>query len=105
MVLTHRGKTGKRIATHFNHSDVAQQGLSAIQKEVGVPQHSIIQAVPTRWKSSLHMITRILEQRRAITVYSSDHGHFACPTAEEWDLAAKLAGDLDTVGGNYSGDE
>lgn len=41
----------KRIATHFNHSVVA---ASVIQEEVGVPHHSIIQAVPTRWNSTLH---------------------------------------------------
>ncbi|XP_065130356.2 zinc finger BED domain-containing protein 4-like [Paramisgurnus dabryanus] len=81
----------KRIATHFNHSVIAQQRLSVIQKEVGVPQHSILQAVPTRWNSTLHMLLRMLEQKRAITAYSSDHGHFTCPTADEWDVAANLA--------------
>ncbi len=80
----------KRIATHFNHSVVAQQRLSVIQEEVGVPQHSIIQAVPTRWNSTLHMLVWMLEQKRAVTAHSCDHGHFVCPTAEEWDVAANL---------------
>lgn len=80
----------KRIATHFNHSIIAQQRLSVIQKEIGVPQHSILQAVPTRWNSTLHMLLRMLEQKRAITANSSDHGHFTCPTADEWDVAANL---------------
>lgn len=80
----------RKIATHFNHSVVAQQRLSAIQEEVGVPQHSILQDVSTRWNSTLHMLSRMLEQKRAITTYSSDHGHFVCPTAEEWDVAANL---------------
>ncbi|XP_030008124.1 zinc finger BED domain-containing protein 4-like [Sphaeramia orbicularis] len=80
----------KKIATHFNHSVVAQQRLSAIQEEGGVPRHSILQAVSTRWNSTLHMLSRMLEQKRAITTYSSDHEHFVCPTAEEWDVAANL---------------
>lgn len=84
----------KRIATHFKHSVIAQQRLSVIQKEVGVPQHSILQAVPTRWNSALHMLLRMLEQKRAITAYSSDHRHFTCPTADEWDVAANLAENL-----------
>lgn len=37
----------KIIATHFNHSLLHWR--SVIQDEVGVPQHSILQAVPTRW--------------------------------------------------------
>nr|XP_054607366.1 zinc finger BED domain-containing protein 4-like [Nothobranchius furzeri] len=36
------------------------------------------------------MIERMMEQKRAITAYSSDHGHFLCPTPNEWDLAGKL---------------
>lgn len=32
----------KKIATHFNHSVTAQQRLSKIQEELGVPKHSII---------------------------------------------------------------
>ena len=35
----------KKIVTHFNHSVTGQQLLSKIQEELGVPQHSIIQAV------------------------------------------------------------
>ncbi|KAK7913512.1 hypothetical protein WMY93_013723 [Mugilogobius chulae] len=80
----------KRIATHFNHSVVAQQRLAVIQTEMGVPHHSIVQSVPTRWNSTLHMIARMLEQKRAITAYSSDYGHFVSPTPNEWDLAGKL---------------
>lgn len=81
----------KKIATHFNHSVTAQQRLSKIQEELGVPQHSIIQAVQTRWNSTLHMLVRMIEQKRAITAYASDHGHFSCLSAEEWSIASNLA--------------
>ena len=81
----------KKIATHFNHSVTAVQRLSKIQEELGVPQHSIIQAVQTRWNSTLHMLVRMIDQKRAITAYSSDHGHFSCLSAEEWSIASNLA--------------
>lgn len=53
----------KNIAKHFNHSVLAKQNLKKIQKELGLPQHSIIQSEPTRWNSTLHMMQRMLEQK------------------------------------------
>jgi hypothetical protein len=46
----------KTIAKHFNHSVLAKQHLKDIQKELGLPQHSLIQSEPTRWNLTLHMI-------------------------------------------------
>lgn len=37
----------KTCARHFSHSVLAKQHLGAIQKDLGLPQHSIIQDVPT----------------------------------------------------------
>uniref|UniRef100_A0A0K2VJE5 Zinc finger BED domaincontaining protein 4like [Oreochromis niloticus] n=1 Tax=Lepeophtheirus salmonis TaxID=72036 RepID=A0A0K2VJE5_LEPSM len=85
----------KKIATDFHHSVTAVQRLSKIQEELGVPQHFIIQTVQTRWNSTLHMLVRMLEQKRSITAYASDHGHFSCLSDEEWSIASNLA---DTLG-------
>lgn len=46
----------KSNATHFNHSILAKQHLKDIQKELYLQQHRIIQLVPTRWNSILHML-------------------------------------------------
>ena len=53
----------KKCATHFHHSILAKQCLKDIQKELGLPQHILIQTVPTRWNSTLHMLQRALEQK------------------------------------------
>lgn len=73
--------TWKSCAGHFGHSVLAKQRLREIQEELGLPTHSIIQAVQTRWNSTLHMLQRMFEQRRALNVYASDHGHIICPSA------------------------
>ncbi|XP_028648029.2 zinc finger BED domain-containing protein 4 isoform X1 [Erpetoichthys calabaricus] len=87
----------KQCATHFQHSVVAQRRLSAIQEEVGVPQNDIIQIVPSRWNSTLHMFQRMLEQKSALMVYSSQHGFFMCPSAEEWDILSHLVDTLTVI--------
>lgn len=60
--------TSKSCAGHFGHSVLAKQKLRAIQEELGLPTHSIIQAVQTHWSSTLHMLQRMFEQRRALNV-------------------------------------
>ncbi|XP_077340549.1 zinc finger BED domain-containing protein 4-like [Lithobates pipiens] len=85
----------KTCATHFSHSVLAKQRLGAIQKDLGLPQQSIIQDVPTRWNSTLHMLQRMLEQKRALNLYVAEHGKFTTPPAEQWDIISNL---IDTLG-------
>ncbi|XP_039608399.1 zinc finger BED domain-containing protein 4-like [Polypterus senegalus] len=84
----------KQCATHFQHSVVAQRRLSAIREDVGVPENDIIQIVPSRWNSILHVFQRMLEQKRALMAYSSQHGFFMCLSAEEWDILSHLVDTL-----------
>ncbi|XP_073726190.1 zinc finger BED domain-containing protein 4-like [Misgurnus anguillicaudatus] len=81
-------------ATHFNHSILAKQRLKEIKKELDLPQHRIIQSVPTRWNSTLHMLESMLEQKRALTVYAGEHGKISILTADQWTLVGNL---IDTL--------
>nr|XP_033940878.1 zinc finger BED domain-containing protein 4-like [Pseudochaenichthys georgianus] len=80
----------KRCATHFHHSILAKQRLRAIQKDLGLPEHNLVQAVPTRWNSTLHMLQRALEQKRALSIYAGEHGGFACPSSHQWDIVSNV---------------
>lgn len=84
----------KNCATHFGHSVLAKQRLKTIQEELGLPVHTIIQAVQTRWNSTLHMLQRMYEQRRALNVYAGEHGHISCLSASQWDIVCNL---IDTL--------
>nr|XP_023660962.1 zinc finger BED domain-containing protein 4-like [Paramormyrops kingsleyae] len=87
----------KTCAKHFNHSVLAKQHLKRIQKDLGLPQHSIIQAEPTRWNSTLHMLQRMLEQKPALNIYAGEHGKFATPTADQWDIISNLIETLEPI--------
>lgn len=80
----------KKCVTHFQHSIMAKLFLKNFQRDLGLPEHNLIQAVPTRWNSTLHMLQRAFEQKRALNVYSGEHGGFTCPTAYQWDIVSNL---------------
>lgn len=84
----------KCSASHFNHSVLAKQHLAAIQKDLDLPQHRITQAVPTRWNSTLHMLERMLEQKRALDVHAGDHGKISTVSADQWALISNLIATL-----------
>lgn len=85
----------KSCAPHFNHSVLAKQRLTANQKELDLPLHSIIQAVPTHWNSTLHGLDRMLEQKRALNVYAGNHRKISTLTADQWAIVSNL---MDTLG-------
>ncbi len=87
----------RSCTTHFNHSLLAKQRLAVIQQDLGLPAHSIIQAVPTRWNSTLHMLVRMLEQKRPLNIYASEHGGFNSLSAEQWNIVSNLIETLSLV--------
>lgn len=65
-------KTARAICSHFRHSVSAQTRLQEVQRQFSVPQNCLVQDVATLWTSTLHMIHRLYEQRRALTEFFED---------------------------------
>lgn len=63
----------RRIVTHFHHSENAQEKLKKHQHELGLPVHELTQDVRTRWNSTYYMLVRLVEQKRAVTLYISEN--------------------------------
>lgn len=78
--------TGRRLVTHFNHSGLAQEKLLAIQKELNLPQHQLVQDINTRWNSTYYMAARLVEQKRAISLYVVEHETLTNLTIQQWGL-------------------
>lgn len=91
----------RALVEHFKKSELASSKLKLKQKQMGTPDHRLIQDVSTRWNSTYYMITRLLEQRWPVTATLSD------PTAtpqgkryldlkpDQWILLENLAKALD----------
>ncbi|KAJ4947212.1 hypothetical protein JOQ06_009250 [Pogonophryne albipinna] len=57
----------KKLVGHFSHSWKARSALEKAQKELNLPSHSLITECQTRWGSRQMMISRILEQQKALS--------------------------------------
>ncbi|KAM8884299.1 pogo transposable element with ZNF domain isoform 5-T5 [Synchiropus picturatus] len=82
---------------HFSHSADARRHLSEIQKDLNLPSHGMIQSTPTRWNSTLHMLARVLEQKRALSVYASEYGGFTSLSADQWLIVSNLVETLKPI--------
>lgn len=56
----------RRIASFFHRSTTAMAVLKSKQSLLELPQHKLINDVPTRWNSSYDMVQQFLEQQTAI---------------------------------------
>ena len=51
----------RKIVAHFNQSRLDREELVKKQKQLEIPQHSLIKDVETRWNSTYDMIKRLCE--------------------------------------------
>lgn len=60
------------LVEHFKRSELASTKLKQKQQQMGTTEHKLIQDVSTRWNSTYHMISRLLEQRWPVTATLSE---------------------------------
>ncbi|CAM4535279.1 unnamed protein product [Leuciscus chuanchicus] len=63
----------KKLVSQFSYSWKKRMALTSAQKELNLPEHSLITECPTRWGTKGKMIARVLEQCKALNhVLSAD---------------------------------
>jgi hypothetical protein len=90
----------RKIVGHFRHSTTMTAELRSRRVVMQLPDHDLIQDVPTRWNSSQMMLQRLVEQRRVVTdillnprlTGKRDRGLLL--TDAEWEIAGDVASAL-----------
>ncbi|XP_060764691.1 E3 SUMO-protein ligase ZBED1-like [Neoarius graeffei] len=78
----------KKLVSSFSYSWRRKRELAQAQKELKLPEHGLKTECPTRWGSRQAMISRVLEQHRAISqVLASDRkARHLIPTWQDTDI-------------------
>ena len=63
----------KKLVGHFSHSWKKKEALKKAQRELNLPEHSLITECPTSWGTRQQMMDRILEQQRALSQVLSEN--------------------------------
>lgn len=73
---------GRRILGHLESSTTAKEKLLEVQRQMGWPEHKLIQEVDTRWNSPFTMLDRLYEEREplgaALASLNADLVPFSC---------------------------
>ena len=84
-------KTAKAIVAFYNHSTKGTERLTELQEQLSLPKHKLLSDCPTRWNSTYYILTRLLEQKPAITVMcASSVGPKVSLSASEWCMMSEL---------------
>lgn len=85
----------RRIVGHFKHSTKAMKILKKAQEETNTKEHNLIQDEPTRWNSTLLMLQRLLEQKKALVHVSGEINLPASLKSSDWDMIVNLVNIFD----------
>ena len=92
-------KTAKAVVAFYNHSTKDTDKLAELQEQVSLMKHNLLSDCPTRWNSTYYMLTRLLEQKPAITVMcASSVGPRVSFSASEWCMMSELIQILQPLG-------
>ncbi|XP_051806757.1 zinc finger BED domain-containing protein 4-like isoform X4 [Acanthochromis polyacanthus] len=70
--VTRATKLCKELVGHFSHSWKKKTKLTDAQKELNLPEHTLITECQTRWGSRQKMVDRVLEQNKALNQVLSE---------------------------------
>ncbi|XP_012645038.1 zinc finger BED domain-containing protein 4 [Microcebus murinus] len=76
----------RKVCERVQRSPRAKEKLAELQREYALPQHHLIQDVPSRWNTSFHMLERLVEQKRAINEMSVECNFRELISCDQWEV-------------------
>ncbi|KAM6216517.1 zinc finger BED domain-containing protein 4 [Rhynchocyon petersi] len=76
----------RKICERVHRSPKAKEKLAELQREYELPQHHLIQDVPSKWNTSFHMLERLIEQKRAINEMSIECNFRELISCDQWEV-------------------
>ncbi|XP_056391730.1 zinc finger BED domain-containing protein 4-like isoform X2 [Hyla sarda] len=82
--------TGRKIVGHFKHSILAYSRLQDVQVQFGMPPTRLQQDVATRLNSTYYMLESLIDLKRVLAAYMSDHELPVTLSSHQWMLMENI---------------
>ena len=76
----------RKLCERVHRSPRAREKLAELQKEYELPQHQLIQDVPSKWSTSFHMPECLIEQKRAVNEVSIECNFRELISCDQWEV-------------------
>ncbi|KAL4132406.1 hypothetical protein QTP88_009560 [Uroleucon formosanum] len=76
-----------KLVGHFKHSNLAKQSLLNKQKQLGMPETSLLQSCKTRWNSIFLMLEHIFKNRCLISAVMADRSVTSTHIAQKFEIS------------------
>lgn len=78
--------TARKVCERVQRLPRARERLAELQREHALPQHQLLQDVPSKWGTSFLMLERLLEQKRAINEVSAECNFRELISCDQWEV-------------------
>ncbi|XP_039617003.1 zinc finger BED domain-containing protein 4 [Polypterus senegalus] len=76
----------RKICERVHRSAKAKQKLGELQKAYNLPENQLVQDVPSKWNTSLYMLERLVEQKKAIDEMSIECSFRELISCDQWEV-------------------
>ncbi|KAL4624911.1 zinc finger BED domain-containing protein 4 [Arapaima gigas] len=84
----------RKICERIYRSAKAKEKLAELQKAYGLPENPLLQDVPSKWKTSLQMLERLVEQKKAIDEMSVECSFRELISCDQWEVLQSVCNAL-----------
>ncbi|XP_045042910.2 zinc finger BED domain-containing protein 4 [Desmodus rotundus] len=78
--------TARKLCERVLRSHEAREKLAELQKEYELPPHHLLRDVPSKWSTSLRMLERLIEQKRAVNEVSVACNFRDLISGDQWEV-------------------
>ncbi|KAF7228997.1 zinc finger BED domain-containing protein 4 [Nothobranchius furzeri] len=86
--------SARKICERVHRSEKAKEMLTELQKAHQLPENQLVQDVPSKWKTSLFMLERLVEQKNAIDEMSIECNFREIISYDQWEVMLSLCNAL-----------
>ncbi|XP_077450648.1 zinc finger BED domain-containing protein 4 [Stigmatopora argus] len=86
--------TARKICERVQRSAKAKEKLAELQRDHRLPENRLVQDIPSKWRTSLLMLERLVEQKKAVDELSIECNFREIISCDQWEVMRSVCNAL-----------